>query len=201
MLTPSDLPWISLTALGNCASSLPKLEYKIFWGKNVRYLPHLCTHHILSRWHMTLPFAMGKRPPAPCLPTVTSAVRVFLSRAFLLRGANELMRYISLWEKMTNQGSEYVERNVHKHKVYVQVNCLLVQKPDPLHQLCSTCWVWGCFSPLLISAALYTGRERIYSGATHFFFFLLNIKQPGRKKQNWGHSSDQRSKPQKTYAK
>lgn len=33
---------------------------------------------------------------------------------------------------MTNQGSEYVERNVHKHKVYVQGNCLLLQKSDPL---------------------------------------------------------------------
>ena len=119
---------------------------KIFCGKKAHYLPHPCTHSILYRWHMTLPFAMGKHPSAPCLHTVTSVVRVFLSHVFLLQGANELVRYVSLWENMTNQGSEYVERNVHKHKVYVQGNYLLVQRLDPLSQLCNTCWVWGFFS-------------------------------------------------------
>lgn len=101
----------------------------------MHYLPHLGIHSILYG----LPFAMGKWPSAPCLHAVTSVVRVFFSHAFLLQGANELMRYVSLRENMTNQGSEYVERNVYKHKVYVQGNCLLVQKSDPLSQLRNTC--------------------------------------------------------------
>lgn len=53
-------------------------------------------HTISFTGDMTLPFAMGKRPSAPCLHAVTSVAHVFLSHVFLLEGANELMRYVSL---------------------------------------------------------------------------------------------------------
>lgn len=72
---------------------------------------------------------------------------------------------------MTNWGSEYIERNVHKHKVYIQGNCSLVQKSDLLSQLCNTCWAWGFFSFILTSAALRTQCEKIYLGATYFFVY------------------------------
>lgn len=167
----------------------------------MHYLPHLCTYSILYRWYMTLPFAMGKQPYAPYLHAVTSVVRVFPSHAFLLQGTNELMRYVSLWENMTNQGSEYIERNVHKHKVQLWGNSLLVQKSDPLSQLCNTCWVWGFFSSVLISATFYTARKDLLRSNQRFLKKLNTIKQPGRKKATLRtfFGSDQRSKPKRRH--
>lgn len=107
---------------------------------------------------------MGKRPAAPCLHTVTPVVCVLLSCAFLLQGTNELMRYVSCWENMTNQGSEYVGRNVPKHEVYIQGNCLLSQKSALQHLLgleflffCTdfSCFIYTALKDLLRSSPLF----------------------------------------------
>lgn len=165
-------------------------------------LPHLCTHCILYRRHMTLPFAMGKRPAAPCLHAVTPVVCVLLSCAFLLQGTNELMRYVSCWENMTNRGSEYVGRNVPKHEVYIQGNCLLSQKSALQHLLglgflffCTdfSCFIYTALKDLLRSSPLFF--------LIYFFCFFKYQTAWEKKKQNWGYSLDQRSKAQKKCVK